>query len=183
METVLTWSLLMAFSAAVTVFTISVCFSCSSLWKHKNRRGRFSGRLTQPWRCCYAETLPSHNNSFSLGSFIWNGINIYYVASPRRAVCSAVFLHFPDYDLIYGKFYGGFHGIWSAGCNMFQSMAWIPEAGPDDSLSCDWSSCGEFLSINMLPVENVQVSQWDRTYKLLLEPSEESEQTRFIYFC
>lgn len=34
-ETVLSWSLSIAFSAAVTVFTTSVCFSFSSLWKQQ----------------------------------------------------------------------------------------------------------------------------------------------------
>lgn len=42
METVLSCSLLMAFSAAVTVFTISVCFSLSSFYEKQPRKRNYN---------------------------------------------------------------------------------------------------------------------------------------------
>lgn len=62
METVLSWSLLMAFSAAVTVFTVSVCFSLSSFCERKNMKNvRTSTRQIRPaGRCersgCFMKT-------------------------------------------------------------------------------------------------------------------------------
>lgn len=59
METVLSWSLLMAFSAAVTVFTISVCFSLSSFCGcKKTKKVRTStGRIRPAGRCKHSGCL------------------------------------------------------------------------------------------------------------------------------
>lgn len=59
METVLSWSLLMAFSAAVTVFTISVCFSLSSFCGCKKMKnvGTSTGLIGPAGRCKHSGCL------------------------------------------------------------------------------------------------------------------------------
>lgn len=59
METVFSCSLLMAFSAAVTVFTISVCFPLSSLCEEEEEE-ETSAHEPQP-SCSHAEKMPDPN--------------------------------------------------------------------------------------------------------------------------
>lgn len=90
METVLSWSLLMAFSAAVTVFTISVCFSLSSFCERKNTKDvRTPTRQIWPW--CLADVNTQFVSWKRIGCFLCCRLFLEFLgqvqATPSSSCC------------------------------------------------------------------------------------------------